>query len=50
MEATIQDYLSLAESEILIMDAIKLVESEAPFDPTVGQYSTILAKLQKNEL
>ncbi len=32
------------------MDAIALVQSETPFDPTVGQYSTILAKLQKKEL
>ena len=47
MEATIQDYLELAESEILLMDAIALVESQTPFDPAVGQYSVVLAKLQK---
>jgi hypothetical protein len=32
------------------MDAIALIEADTPFDPTVGEYSTILAKLQKKEL
>lgn len=50
MEATIQDYLDLADSEKLLNEAIALVESGAPFDPVVGEYSTILAKLQKKEL
>lgn len=50
MEATIQDYLDLAESERLLMEAIALIEAGAPFDPAVGEYSTILAKMQKKEL
>ena len=50
MEATIQDYLDLAESEKLINDAIALIEADTPFDPTVGEYATVLAKLQKKEL
>lgn len=50
MEATIQDYLDLADSERLLNEAIALVEAGAPFDPVVGEYSTILAKLQKKEL
>lgn len=36
MEATIQDYLNLAESEKLLNEAIALVEKDTPFDPTVG--------------
>ena len=36
MEATIQDYLELAESEKLLNDAIELVEKDTPFDPSVG--------------
>lgn len=36
MEATIQDYLDLAESERLLNEAIALVEAGAPFDPAVG--------------
>ena len=47
MEATIQDYLDLAESEILLNDAIALIEKDTPFDPTVGEYASILAKMQK---
>ncbi len=50
MEATIQDYLQLAQSEKLINDAIALIEADTPFDPTVGEYANILAKMQKKEM
>ncbi len=47
MEATIQNFLELADSEKLLDQAIKLVQSQNPYDQMVGDYSTILAKLQK---
>lgn len=50
LEATIQDYLELAETEKLLYEAIELVEKNEPFDPTVGKYSEILATFQKKEL
>ena len=42
--------MELAETEKLLNDAIALVESNEPFDPAVGKYSSILADLQKKEL
>lgn len=47
MEATIQDYLELAESEKLLNEAIALIQADTPFDPSIGEYANILAKLQK---
>lgn len=49
-QATIQDYLELAQSEKLLLEAIALIQAGTPFDPSVAQYSTILAKLQKKQL
>ena len=40
----------MAESEKLINDAIALIEADTPFDPTVGEYANILAKIQKKEM
>ena len=50
VEATVKSYLSLAESENLVEEAIQLVEKRDPYNENVGKYCEVLAKIQKNHL
>ena len=50
VEATVKSYLSLAESETLVEEAIQLVEKRDPMNENVGKYCEVLAKIQKNHL